>query len=153
MSNSLNIKWYSTIKTKIAIALIVPVFLLLGGFTTYSVWSEYQTENKELQDLSQVSSERIANHLQFPMWDLDNERVKSAILAELKESRVYAIVVWDSEKKAIFEAKSKENKNGKVTIKDFNGSSNIKTLVSKSPIQKKDDLIGEVSVYVYKVEL
>lgn len=152
MSKSLNIKWYSTIKTKIAVSLIVPVFLLLGSFTAYNVWSEYKTENNELQTLATISAERMANHLEFSMWDLDNDSVKSALLAEMKEAKVQGIVVWDDDKKTVFEAKERRE-NSEEIIDGFSQKSLGKTVVSKSPIKKKDETIGEVAVYVYNVDL
>ncbi|PWQ99652.1 HAMP domain-containing protein [Leucothrix arctica] len=153
MSNLIKIKWYSTIRTKIALALIIPVFLVMAGFSAYSVWNDYQLEVDDLKKLSIVSAERMSNHLKIPMWDLNNDQVKSALTAEMQESRIKAIVVWDAEKKKVFEAKERRTSNDKELIVDFSGIVNASTEASSSIIQRDKETLGEVSVYVSKANL
>ena len=151
MADSLGINWFSSIRTKISIVIIVPVFLLMSGFSAYSVWEEFKSENKEREELASVSSDRMANHLGLPMWDLDNEQVQTALLAEMKELKIHAIAIWDSGKEKNFEAKKRNYEIDKVI--NFNGVVDKDTINSKSQIIKDEEVIGEVTVHVKKASL
>ena len=60
-------------------------------------------------ELADTTADRLASHLQKPLWDLDDEQIAEAITAEMREQRLFGIIVRDSDGLSVFAA-SKRNR-------------------------------------------
>ncbi len=107
MRKSREIKWYSTIKTKLLVAILVTITMVMGvaGFSAYKYIQK--SERASLEKLAEVSASRLSRHLILPMWGLDREQVSYLLTAEMEEQRISAIVIRDQDGKSVFAAKKR----------------------------------------------
>ena len=68
--NKGKIRWYSTIRMKVVLVVIISCTLVLGGLSAYNTINDQKQLTAELQQLAGVTSQRLSKHLILPMWDL-----------------------------------------------------------------------------------
>jgi methyl-accepting chemotaxis protein len=145
-----DIRWYSTIRMKVVIVVIISCTLVLGGLSAYNTINEQKKLSGDLQKLAQVTSQRLSKHLIGPMWDLDRGLVDSTLEAEMLEENIHAIVVWDEGAGSIFSARERGPGGSLVAS---NGAISGDLLESKNDINTGTQSIGEVAVFVSKQQL
>lgn len=145
-----NIRWYSTIRMKVVLVVMISCTLALGGLSAYTTISDQKRLTGELQKLAQVTSQRLSKHLILPMWDLDRELVDSTLEAEMLEDNIAAIVVWDEGKTTIFSARERGTAGLPV---ESNGAITGDLIESRNEVNNGAKAIGEVAVYVSKKQL
>ena len=145
-----NIRWYSTIRMKVVTTVILCCTVVLGGLSAYNTLNEQKELNDELERLAQITAQRLSRHLIGPMWDLDNDLVDSNLETEMLEDKIQAIVVWDSDTKAVFSARER----GPVGNLQVSSGAIVGDLIkSSSNVNNGEKLIGEVAVFVSKKQL
>jgi two-component system, sensor histidine kinase and response regulator len=149
MSNN-SILWYNTIRMKVVSVVIISCVVILGALSTYNMVSQQSSLENDLNKLSQVTTQRLSQHLIGPMWDLNKELVTEVLKAEMLEEKIQAITVWDKETNELFTA-SERGPDGKP--RSSNGSINGDLIKASSLINNGTDDIGEVTVFVSKKEL
>lgn len=148
---SLNsISWYSTIRMKVIGIVIISCTLVLGGLSAFNTYSEQSELLDDLQQLAEVTSQRLSKHLIGPMWDLDNNLVDATLEAEMLESSIQAIVVWDEGGKAIFSARERDLV-GRVVAST--GAISGDLIQSSNEVSNGANKIGIISVFVSKSKL
>lgn len=145
-----NISWYSTIRMKVVGVVIIACTVILGGLSAYNTINEQEELSNRLEKLAEVTSQRLSKHLIGPMWDLDNSLVDSTLEAEMLEDNIQAIVVWDSDTKAVFSARERSLSGG---LQKSNGAISGDLIQSKNEISNGSKAIGEVAVFVSKNQL
>ncbi len=148
--NKGKIRWYSTIRMKVVLVVIISCTLVLGGLSAFNTVNDQKQLTAELQQLAGVTSQRLSKHLILPMWDLDREQVDSTLEAEMLEDNIQAIVVWDEGKTAIFSARERGPAGLPV---QSNGSITGDVIESRNEVNNGAKSIGEVAVYVSKKQL
>ena len=149
MSKS-GIRWYSTIRVKVVLVVIVSCTLVLGALSAYNTISEQKQLNTDLEKLARVTSQRLSKHLIGPMWDLDQDLVDSTLEAEMLEDNIQAIVVWDEGATAIFSAR--ERGPGGTPVQS-SGAIAGDLIKSVNDVNNGTKSIGEVAVFVSKKQL
>ena len=148
--NDNNIKWYSAIRMKVAIVVIIVCTVVLGGLSAYNTLNEQKALTAELDTLARVTAERLSKHLIGPMWDLDRELVDATLEAEMLEQNIEAIVVWDSETKSIFSARERDALG---RVKESAGSITGDVIKGAQKVSSGDKVIGDIAVFVSKKQL
>lgn len=149
MSDS-SVRWYSTIRVKIILVVIVSCTVVLGGLSVYNMQKEQDLLSEELEKLAQVTSQRLSKHLIGPMWDLDDDLVSDTIEAEMLEDDIHAIVIWDTETNQVFAARER-GPDGRLIAST--GAIAGDFIESKDKVNTGSQEIGEVGVYVSKENL
>lgn len=145
-----HISWYSTIRMKVVGVVIISCTLVLGGLSAFNTRIEQNKLSADLQELADVTSQRLSKHLIGPMWDLDNVQVDSTLEAEMLEHNIEAIVVWDEGGKSVFSARQRDNGGQIVTS---NGAVSGDLIQASNNVNNGESNIGVVSVFVSKDEL
>lgn len=149
MSNG-NISWYSTIRMKVVLAVIISCTLVLGGLSAWNTLNDQMRLNAELEKLAGVTTQRLSRHLIGPMWDLDKELVDSTLEAEMLEDNIEAIVVWDEDKSTIFSARER-GPNG--LPRPSNGAVTGDLIKAQVAVNNGEKDIGQIAVFVSKNQL
>ena len=144
------INWYSTIRMKVVIVVIISCTLVLGGLSAYNTLNEQTRLNADLMKLAQVTTQRLSKHLIGPMWDLDRELVDSTLEAEMLEENIEAIVVWDEDNATIFSARER-GPNG--SSLPSNGAVTGDLIKAQVAVNNGAKDIGQIAVFVSKSEL
>ena len=144
------IRWYSTIRMKIIMVVIVSCTIVLGGLSVFNTINEQEAISGELTKLAKVTSQRLSKHLIGPMWDLDNDLVDATIEAEMLEDNIHAIVIWDGDTKEVFSARER-GPGGRLL--ESTGAIAGDLIKSSSQVNNGDKDIGEVAVFVSKKQL
>lgn len=145
-----NIRWYSTIRIKIVTVVILCCSIVLGGLSAYNAINAQKELNNDLHRLAGITSQRLSKHLIGPMWDLDNDLVDSTLEAEMLEDKIQAIVVWDSDTKAVFSARER---GAAGNLQVSSGAIAGDLIQSSSDVSNGERSIGEVAVFVSKNQL
>ena len=82
------------IKSKIILIIILVVG---GGFTAFELY-DYSSSKadamQELHELTTITTDRLAEGLTLPLWEVDVDWVGREILSEMLDRRVYAVFVY-----------------------------------------------------------
>jgi len=144
------IRWYSTIRTKIIMVVIISCTIVLGGLSVFNTINEQSSLSGNLEKLAKVTSNRLSKHLIGPMWDLDSNLVDTTIEAEMLEDNIQAIVIWDVETKQVFSARER-GPGGRLL--ESTGAIAGDLIKSASKVNNGTKDIGEVAVFVSKNQL
>ena len=148
--SSAGVRWYSTIRIKIILVVIVSCTVVLGGLSVFNMLKEQNILSNDLHRLAQITSQRLSKHLIGPMWDLDNDLVYDTLEAEMLEDNIHAIVIWDTETKQVFSARER-GPDGRLI--ESTGAIAGDFIQSKSKVNNGNKDIGEVAVFVSRKNL
>ena len=141
----MSVRYSGSIRTKVVLITLVCTTLVLAAVGIFDTYRLINAEKEKLSNLANVTAERLAQHLMIPVWDLDTDRIGSAIEAEMLETSLLGVVVYDENGTSIMGAKERDHNWGVV------GSSGniVASLASaKAEIRTADKLIGSVTVFV-----
>jgi HAMP domain-containing protein len=144
------ISWYSTIRMKVVLVVVISCTVVLGGLSAYNTISEQARLSAELTKLARVTTQRLSKHLIEPMWDLDRELVNTTLEAEMLEDNIHAIVVWDEDRSTVFAARERAP-NGLPTAS--NGAITGDLIKAQAAVNNGTQEIGQVAVFVSKEQL
>ena len=148
--STVKISWYKTIRMKVILVVILSCTLVVGGLSAYNIINEQNRLSSDLTELARVTTQRLSKHLIGPMWDLDKELLDSTLEAEMLESNIEAIVVWDEDKSTIFSARER-GPNGLPTVST--GAITGDLIKAQVSVNNGEKDIGELAVFVSKAEL
>lgn len=115
-TEEIRISWKQSIQFKIIAASIVTTTLVLG-ITGYFAYNYYETVKlRELARLGQVTADRISQHIELPMWNVDHELVNRQIEVEMKEVRIAGIRVRDEDQETLVAARQRGPDGGDTII-------------------------------------
>jgi methyl-accepting chemotaxis protein len=143
MATSSNISWLKTIRTKIITATIVTTTLVLGVSGYFAYKYTETSKSQELQQLAEVTADRLSQHLEVPMWDVDYDQVGKLLEAEMKELKIAGIAVRDEDKKSLFSARERNNQGGVV---ESQGNLTGNYVNATREVKRGDKIIGNVNV-------
>jgi methyl-accepting chemotaxis protein len=150
MAASGKVSWYSTIRIKLITVIILTTTLVLGvtGYFAY----KYTESGKiaELNDLANVTADRLSVHLVIPMWDLDDVQVNELLEAEMREQKVSGVIVRDEDDTSLFAAKERDSSGAVI---DSIGAVTGDLISQTRNIVNDEKKIGTVSVFITRTFL
>jgi methyl-accepting chemotaxis protein len=149
MSNKAN-RWYSTIRMKMILLVVMTCVVVLGGLSTYRTVVERNKLSNDLTLLSKITAQRLSKHLTGPLWDLHKSLVEEILESEMLEENIEAITVWDTETNQLFTARQR-GLNGQPEISD--GAITGDYIQASSVINTGSKDIGKLTVFVSKKRL
>ncbi len=144
MNNLKDIKWYSTVKTKMTSSLILTMtaVTIIAGLLSYNYIKTFETNN--LTEFANISADRLSKSLQTPMWNIDRELVEELLNTEMSEKTIVGIVVTDEGSKGVFSSKGREQ-SGQVI--DYKGSFSNEHIRVNRNIVRDGKNIGAIDMY------
>ncbi|MCP4345143.1 MAG: HAMP domain-containing protein [Desulfobacterales bacterium] len=135
----------SSIQTRMGISLIAIITFILAAFGFYQ-YHEIKTETtRELKELAEVTKHRVAQHMIIPIWNLDEQMTENAVFSEMKEKRIYAVVVKDNKGTDILRMKRDKDWNPVKTEDDISDTLIIKRTKT---IKKDEEKLGNVEICI-----
>ncbi|WP_158278900.1 HAMP domain-containing protein [Leucothrix arctica] len=98
MQNSVQIPWQHRIQTKVSFFLAIFLTLILSGLGVYQVFQTQKTLGAELVIENKNTGIRLSNHVELPLWQLDEELILASVKSEMLNDDIYGIVVLDENK-------------------------------------------------------
>jgi len=142
----------NSIRKKIGFNLVLIITCILTLFGVYRYFVIRSESLRELHDLSNMTIERLTEHLVIPMWDIDADLVEKTILAYMMDKRIYAIVVRDEDE--VFFQGRKRDENWEIVDAGREVSGDF-LMLSKDIISAGDEFgrvneekLGRVEVYI-----
>jgi methyl-accepting chemotaxis protein len=135
-------------QVKLNFALIVLTSIILFGFGAYDYSTLKKKMTSDLLDTTEAVADRLSTNIQTALWDFNKESGKHAIQSEMKDQRVYAVVVQEANGQEPFLAFKRNDQNWQpvAATGDIKGD-----FVAQSQSVKKDDsALGHVDVYLSK---
>ncbi|MCP4106861.1 MAG: HAMP domain-containing protein [Desulfobacteraceae bacterium] len=138
----------NSIQTRMGISLVAIITFILAAFGCYEYYEIKNETTMELEELADVTKERLAQHLVIPIWHLDIPMAENTVAAEMKEKRIYAVFIKDNRKTWILRMKrDDENWNPVKTEDNISGDLMIKR---DKNIMRDKEKIGVVIIYTTK---
>ena len=141
----MSVRYSGSIRTKVVLITLVCTTLVLAAVGIFDTYRLINAEKEKLSNLANVTAERLAQHLMIPVWDLDTDRIGSAIEAEMLETSLLGVVVYDENGTSIMGAKERDHNWGVV---GSSGNIVASFASAKAEIRTADKLIGSVTVFV-----
>jgi methyl-accepting chemotaxis protein len=141
----MSVRYSGSIRTKVVLITLVCTTLVLSAVGIFDTYRLINAEKEKLSNLANVTAERLAQHLMIPVWDLDTDRIGSAIEAEMLETSLLGVVVYDENGTSIMGAKERDHNWGVV---GSSGNIVASFASAKAEIRTADKLIGSVTVFV-----
>lgn len=133
------------IQARLSVILILITTLLLILFGWYQWWELKNEETRELKELAEITTRRLAENLVSPLWDLDSQQIERTLLSEMLDKRVYAILVKENYEERILGGKKRDEQWEPVSVSaDIQGDYIRKT----AEVTKGSERIGLVEVYI-----
>ena len=155
MAKRLPMKALPSISVQILLAVLFTVISVLGVFSLLELKGLKQRETAALQRTGELTSERIANSLAYPLWNLNREQTERLVLDETGPRNVFRIQVYD-ENGELYLGKDREPGGAIRNIERGSAPAPLPpgALYSYSkPITFKGNLIGRVTVEVSEASL
>ncbi|GAK49429.1 hypothetical protein U14_00651 [Candidatus Moduliflexus flocculans] len=139
-------RWHQSIQCQLGFSLLAIITIMLAMFGVYQYQETRSDSLQELRDMSAVIQARLSEYLIFPMWNMNFELIERTLLAEMKEKRVYALIVREVSNDAILKGKIR---NDQWEIQDV-GSAVLPAnlLVSRCDIVNEGEKLGSVEIYL-----
>lgn len=141
-------RWHQSIQSQLGVSLLTIITVMLAMFGVYQYQETRSDSLQELHDISAVIQARLCEYLIFPMWNMNFELIERTLLAEMKEKRVYALIVKEVSNDAILKGKIR---NDQWEIQDVDSAvlpANL--MVSRCDILNEGEKLGSVEIYLTK---
>ena len=137
--------WHQSIQMQLAFLLLAIITGVVTSFGMYQYRETRADSLEELRQIEEVMKARLGEYLVFPIWNMNFELLERTILSEMKEKRVYAILIKEVNSSKILQ--------GKVRNSDWQpveptGEISGDLLVSQQDIFKDGEQIGAVEMYL-----
>lgn len=133
-----------SILAKISIIIILLSLVMLTGFGFYNYFTTRSMLQLEMENLLDITIDRLAQNLESPLWNLDKAEVAATLNAEMVEKRIYAAITRDGDRPAVFQGKKRDD-NWQVIDTDQEIAGPF--LVRSKDIIKNAEKLGVVEVY------
>lgn len=146
MINQTNARNTHSIKTKVSIVLMLVLTLILAGFTGFNAYQLRSKMNEELNQVSEVTTKRLAEQLAAPLWSIDEDLIGNIIDAELLQKLVVGVLIRDLDNNSILLGKYRDSDG---TVRNVSKEIGKSSLVGKRIIRHSDGTnLGRVEVYL-----
>ena len=137
----------TNITQRLIVGVIIVTTLVMLGFGAYDYFSAKSTMEQELEEYARIVSNRLSIVLVTPLWDLNDALVAQCLKSEVKDPRVYALLVKEGNEGKLFMGISRD-RNWKMV--KFTGKLPAGLVKSQSDIKKGEQKVGTVEVYLTK---
>lgn len=139
-------RWHQSIQIQLGFSLLAILTAMLAIFGVYQYQETRSDSLRELHDLAGVIQARLSEYLIFPLWNMNFELIERTLLAEMKEKRVYALVVKEVSNDAILKGKIRNRQWEIIDLESAVPPDNL--LVSHCDILNDGEKLGSVAIYL-----
>lgn len=138
------VSWNQSIGFRVVVLILLASALVVSvsGYIGYRYIETVKTQ--ELGELATVTANRLSQHLVTPMWDVNYEQVGSLLEAEMGESRISRIVVYDEDLSTVFAGRERTRTGIISTTKSVEGPG----FSSSTAVSNGDKTLGRIDVYL-----
>ena len=137
--------WHQSIQLQLAFLLLAIITGIVTSFGMYQYRETRANSLEELRQIEEVMKARLGEYLVFPIWNMNFELLERTILSEMKEKRVYAILIKEVNSSNILQGKVRNSDWQPV---EATGEISGDLLVSQQDIFKDGEQIGAVEMYL-----
>ena len=135
-----------SVQLKINMVLVLSITVILMAFGVYDYFATSHKLTNELNRAANVMAERLADRMALPLWNVDNKRAAEVVIEEMGDKRFYAISVKETDGKAPF---IQRQRNEKWEISDSKGEIAPALYVHRQKeIVKDGQKLGLVNIYI-----
>ena len=122
-------KKYKSVQVQIGLILVSLTTILLLGFGIFQYFKLQSSKKNDLKERAVLTVERMAGNLALALWNLDEEQIEKAMLAEMKEQNIYGILVRDEGGNIV---------GGRVRDEEWEISDTDQDLLEKGMVESRD---------------
>ena len=137
---------WARIQTKIGVSLLIIITTILTGYGAYQYVTLKADSAATLDQLLHAAKERLTASLELPLWNMDTTMLEKAILTEMVEINMYAVVVKDPQGRMLV-GKMRDDKWG---IMDATPDIAGDFLTAEITLMKDNSALGSAKIYITK---
>ena len=84
-----------TIARQILTSVLLTMIIVLGGWSVVEIVAEQRTEGSKLTAEAQLTADRLAHNVAYPLWNKNRVEVEKDLLFELRAATISAAIVLD----------------------------------------------------------
>lgn len=136
---------FRSIESKLGLIIACVLTFTFVGYMAVNYFSLRSRLRNELAETADFVKARLSSNLILPIWNLDKVQAEEIIRSEMKDKRVFAIIVNDNSGKGVFSGFTR-NKDWKIlpTKQEISGP----YLLKKAVIAKGKEKIGSAKIYL-----
>ena len=136
-----------SISRKLSTVTVLVTTLVLCCVAGLHFYTSYLEMTDDLQYLSRIMTDRLAENLSLPMFDYDDDKTGNMLHNEMMEKRVYAIVIRKKDSRTVMYGKKRDSEWKPADAKDDITGEHI---FSHKEIVHKNKVLGIVEIYITK---
>ncbi|MBI4792328.1 MAG: methyl-accepting chemotaxis protein, partial [Deltaproteobacteria bacterium] len=134
-----------SVQTKLGVLINAATTLALIAFAVVSYFINRANMESGLDKLVAITSQRLAENLKNPLWNLDKEKAADVMAVEMLEKQIYAVIVWEGDGKTLFLGKQRDA-DGKIVDSTGQPAGDLKT--ERIEVVKDNEKLGMVDVFL-----
>jgi methyl-accepting chemotaxis protein len=134
-----------TIEAKMSALLALLITLVMAVFIIFNYFNIRNEMSVNLNLMADRASERLKGNLVSPLWEFSKESATEIVLTEMMDKEIFSVVVYESDGKTIFTAKTR---NSEWKVIDIQGKITGDYVVRKANIVKDKETLGMLEVYI-----
>ncbi len=149
------VSFVNSIQARISAILIFITTAILLVYAFYSYSTTKSSMETELVKFSEITAERLSNHLVEPFWSLDDAILEDSLESEMMNNRIYTIIIMDRDRETIYMGKTRDGSWRAVKAEKAPSGDLIKARMDIAKIivrdkKKEKEILGVVDVYLTK---
>ncbi|OHD12889.1 MAG: hypothetical protein A2Y41_10130 [Spirochaetes bacterium GWB1_36_13] len=142
-----------SISVKMIIILLATIVIVAGALGVFTFLAEKREENSAIAKKAQAVSNRLSNNLAVPLWNIDENSIKTIIDLEITDPDIIAVIIKDPGKNFSLGKFKKIEEDEKGEILPFSPEKGDDAVLKKSflsmekEIKMKEQVIGYVALY------
>ena len=141
------VQWKNSLKTRIGLSLFIIITLILALFGVYQYTKIRSNSMQELHELADITVDRLAENLASPIWQLDTPQIVNILQSEMREKRIYAIVVKESMTDDILQGRMRDE-NWEISGMTSEDELDPNAIMKTKDIVRSDETIARVHLYI-----
>jgi ABC-type transporter Mla subunit MlaD len=134
-----------SVQTKLGVLINAATTLALIAFAVVSYFINKANMESGLNKLVAITSERLAENLKNPLWNLDKEKAADVLAVEMLEKQIDALVIWEGDGKTLFLGRQRDaaGKPG-----DYAGPPAGELKTARIDVVKDNEKLGVLEVFL-----
>ena len=145
-SKGTGIGWFGGLEAKILLTLLLVTTAVLGGFAVFELNRAHDRLSSELERRADTAAERLARHLEGPVWALNDEQVADSIEAAMLDRNLVAVIVRGEDGQSIYVGRGRGADGAPQPLNEAPSGEHVSSTVQL--LHNNEEAIGSLEVYM-----
>ncbi|GAK61389.1 methyl-accepting chemotaxis sensory transducer [Candidatus Vecturithrix granuli] len=141
------VHWKNSLKVRMGFSLFIIITCILALFGIYQYVKIQSNSMQELNELADITIDRLAENLVSPIWQMDTLQIVNILNSEMREKRIAAIVVKENITNVLLEGRTRDA-DWKIIPVHTEDDLDANAMMKTKEITRSEETIGQVDIYI-----